>query len=104
MTILHLSNRSTKKSNHSRTISVSTSEVIRILLQFPTGLNSSQISHALRGSVSYSALASELNLARIAATRKQIQRARKQLEASDSSLRLFYCEKRRVWLAKTLSD
>ncbi|MEY3902466.1 MAG: hypothetical protein RL189_1772 [Pseudomonadota bacterium] len=78
------------------------SEIIDILKYFPTGLASTQISSVLRGKSSASARSGEITQARIAATRKQIQRTKIFLEKTNANLRLEYCGKSRVWRSRLI--
>lgn len=74
-------------------------EVVLFLEKFPEGLASTQISQALRGIAASSAWSQEITHARLAATRKQLQRARKYLSRTQAQLELRYCAKNRVWRA-----
>ncbi|MEN9809864.1 MAG: hypothetical protein RLZZ488_1431 [Pseudomonadota bacterium] len=77
-------------------------EIIDILNYFPTGLASTQISSVLRGISATSARSSEITQARVAATRKQIQRTKIFLEKTNANFRLDYCGKSRVWRARLI--
>lgn len=78
-------------------VSRNTSQLLAILLQHPDGLKSKQIAIFLRGAVN-SSLSSQILLeARVAATRKQIQRAKHFLNQHNSCFRLYYCKKSGVW-------
>lgn len=74
-------------------------EVVLFLEKFPEGLASTQISQALRGIAVASAWSQDITNARLAATRKQLQRARKYLSRTQAQLELRYCARNRVWRA-----
>jgi len=73
-------------------------KLIQILENYPSGLESCEISHHLQGAVRYSCHKDALEEARIATTRKLIQRAKVYLIKTDSSRSLYFCKNRKVWL------
>lgn len=73
------------------------SELFNLLENFPRGLSSEEISLAMNGKATPSARSDELMRARIAATRKLIQRARKFLADSTLDFELEYQAQKRVW-------
>lgn len=71
--------------------------IVNLLLENRDGLSSLKISETLDGVAFSSAFYQELNNARISAIRKQIQRSKRLLIQSKSSVRLSYCKTTKVW-------